>query len=183
MINTNIILIGMKACGKSTVGKLVAEKLGMDFTELDQEIEKAYFKDKKVRLTFREIFKKYGQKYFRSLESAALRNVSQEMRNKKFVLACGGGTPLNIDNQKLLSLLGTIIYLDTDEKVLLPRITKHGIPAFFTYQNNPTKSLNELLEKRRPIYQKIAMITIAATCETPQELMSKVISALNSYEN
>lgn len=178
MINENIILIGMKACGKSTVGKLVAEKLKMDFIELDQEIEKTYFNDKKVRLTFREIYKKYGQEYFRSLENAVLKRVFQESNEKKFVLACGGGTTLDVNNRKRLQQLGKIIYLDTDEKVLLSRIIKQGRPAFFAYPANPKKSLSELLRKRRPIYRKIAGLTITSTNEKPAQLVNKIISLL-----
>ena len=60
----NIILIGMKACGKSTVGKLLAQKLGIKFVELDQEIEKVHFMDKNEKLSFREIFRKHGPLIF-----------------------------------------------------------------------------------------------------------------------
>ena len=60
----NIILIGMKACGKSTVGKILAQKLGIDFVELDIEIEKAHLLSKKESLNFREIFKKKRKRLF-----------------------------------------------------------------------------------------------------------------------
>lgn len=165
----------MKACGKSTVGKLLAQKLTIEFIELDQEIEKAHLMEKKEKLTFREIFKKHGSSYFRALESKVLKNISQEKKAEKFVLSCGGGTPLEENNQKILKKLGKVIFLDADETVLLPRILKHGVPAFFPYQNDPEKSLRKLLEKRRPIYEKVADKIINFTIESPEELVDKII--------
>ncbi|KKT48032.1 MAG: Shikimate kinase [Candidatus Gottesmanbacteria bacterium GW2011_GWA2_44_17] len=172
----NIILIGMKACGKSTVGKLLAKKLGIKFIELDKEIEKIHLINKKEKLNFREIFKKHGAIYFRQLESKILKNISREKKEKKFVLSCGGGTPLNENSQEILKKLGKVIFLDVDKIVLLPRILKHGVPAFFPYSNDPKKSLDELLEKRKPVYEKTADKTIFFDDETPEELVKKIVS-------
>ncbi len=185
----NIILIGMKACGKSTVGKLLAKRLDVNFIELDQEIEKDYLMEKKPtfvplsgttvgkeKLTFREIFKKYGENYFRQLESRVLENISKKKITGRIVLSCGGGTPLNENNQKIIKELGEVIFLDVDKMVLLPRILKHGIPAFFPYKDNPEKSLGELIEKRKPIYEKIADKIITFDNESPKELVEKIIS-------
>ena len=175
----------MKACGKSTVGKLLAEKLKVDFIELDSEIEKAHLMDKKPafakatadkeKLSFREIFNKYGNEYFRSLEKDVLTMITENNKNKQIILSCGGGTPLDPKNQKLLKQLGKIIFLDADEEILLPRILKHGIPAFFPFKNDPKKSLDELLKKRKPIYEKIADEIISFTSESPEELAEKII--------
>lgn len=175
----NIILIGMKACGKSTVGKLLAKKLEADFIELDSEIEKTHLIDKRVRLSFREIFKNHGAVYFRQLELEVLKNIFQKKRTRKFVLSCGGGTPLDLENQKLLKQLGKIIFLDVDKEILLPRIVKHGIPAFFPFPNNPKKSLRELLEKRRPVYKRVADKIINFKSESPAKLVVKILTLIN----
>ena len=177
----NIILIGMKACGKSTVGKILAQKLGIDFVELDIEIEKAHLLSKKEGLNFREIFKKHGSVYFRQLESKVLKDIFKEKKIKEFVLSCGGGTPLNENNQETIKSLGEVIFLDADKMVLLPRILKHGVPAFFPFQNDPEKSLDELLEKRKPIYEKVADKTISFTKETPQQLMERIINFFSRH--
>jgi shikimate kinase len=178
MMRKNIILIGMKGCGKSTVGKLLARKLAIDFIELDNEIEKTHFLNKKKHLTFREIFKKHGGEYFRSLENNVLKNIVRKAENNKFVLACGGGTPLNVNNQILLRQLGKVIYLDVDKKVLLQRTLKDGIPAFFPYPDDPEKSLAKLLEKRRPIYKKAAQKIIRLTKEKPEEIVNQIINLM-----
>lgn len=175
----NIVLIGMKACGKSTVGKLLAQKLGIKFIELDQEIEKVNFMDKNEKLSFREIFKKHGSEYFRSLEKKVLGEISRKIKNERIVLACGGGTSLDPENQTLLVQLGRIIFLDADEEILLPRILKHGIPAFFPFPKNPKKSLRELLKKRRPIYKKIADEIISFKSESPETLVNKIFTLIN----
>ena len=174
-----ILLIGMKACGKSTVGKLLAKKLNINFIELDKEIEKAHFIDNNERLTFREIFRKHGAEFFRSLENKVLSSIADKSNNKRFVLAFGGGTPLNIDNQKLLMQLGTIVFLNTDEKVLLPRILKHGIPAFFPFPDDPARSLTKLLKKRRPVYESVADKIISFNSETPEALVDKILTLIN----
>ena len=175
----NIILIGMKACGKSTVGKLLAKKLGINFIELDQKIEKNHLTSKKEKLNFRKIFKKYGENYFRQLESDTLKKITQEKKDSKFVLSCGGGTPLNEDNQKILKKLGKVIFLNAEEEILLPRIIRNGIPAFFPYQNDPKKSLSELLEKRRPIYKTVANKIINFKSELPETLVNTILTLIN----
>ena len=171
----NIILIGMKACGKSTVGKLLAQKLGIKFVELDQEIEKIHLMNKKEKLNFREIFKKHGADYFRALEKKVLKTIVEKDKEKQIILACGGGTPLDPENQMLLKRLGKVIFLNAKEDVLLPRILMHGVPAFFPYLNDPKKSLSELMEKRRPIYEKAADQIISFTSESPEELVEEII--------
>lgn len=170
----SIILIGMKGCGKSAVGRLLAKKINQDFIEIDEEIEKIHRRKKKEKLMCREIFEIYGADYFRSLEKKALALLVKKDKKKQIVLACGGGTPLDSENQKLLRQLGEVIFLDADEKTLLLRILTHGTPAFFPYPDNPKKSLAELLRKRRPIYEKIADQIIRCTNESPEELAEKI---------
>ena len=65
--------------------------------------------------------------------------------------------------------------MDVDKIVLLPRILKHGVPAFFSHPNDPKKSLDELLKKRKPVYEKIADEIINFNSESPEELVKKII--------
>ncbi|MBI4990819.1 AAA family ATPase [Candidatus Gottesmanbacteria bacterium] len=170
-----IILIGMKACGKTTVGKFLSQKLGVSFVELDNEIEKKHLNDKNEKLSFREIFKKYGKKYFRDLETNTLSEISKILAGKDFVFACGGGTPLKNKNRKILKNLGKNIFLDVNREVLLERILKDGLPSFFPYPDDPEKSLDELLSKRLPVYQELAEFTLTIDKETPEEIVNKFL--------
>src|SRR3989337_583465 len=102
----NIILMGMKGCGKSTVGRLLAKKLNTDFLDSDKVMEKLHAQKKKTVMSVRDIFKKYGQHYFESLDTAALKGIKKNYQGKQYVLACSGRTPLNEKNQKMLKKMG-----------------------------------------------------------------------------
>ena len=175
---TKIILIGMKSSGKTTTGTELSKKLNVNFIDADREIEKTHFKKKKEELGFREIFLKYGREYFRNLELETLERLSYDLKDSRFVLATGGGMPLNKSNQEILQKMGTVIFLDIDETVLLPRILSLGMPAFFPYPNDPQRSLSELLDVRRPIYTKIADMTIKFSIEFPETLVNQILSKL-----
>ncbi|MEK7177314.1 MAG: shikimate kinase, partial [Patescibacteria group bacterium] len=108
-----------------------------------------------------------------------LKMIAEKNKNRQIVLACGGGTPLDSENQILLRQLGRVIFLDVDEKILLPRILKHGVPAFFPYPNDPKKSLKKLLEKRQPIYEKIADKIINFKSESPETLVNIILTLIN----
>ena len=174
-----IILIGMKASGKTTIGKLLARKLGVSSIELDWEIEKNHEKNKQESLSCRDIFKKYGEKYFRKLETDTLVQLTKTIHETDFVLACGGGTPLTIVNQSMLKKLGKIIFLDVNKKVLLKRIKKTGAPAFFSDKKNLQKSLDKLLQQRLSVYNKLARTVIKIDNETSEEIVDKIMHVRN----
>ena len=180
-----IILIGMKSSGKTTVGRVLAEKLGIAFTDMDALIEQLHFQKKNEELPFREIFKRYGGDYFRAMETEALKVQAEAGEPASFVLATGGGLPLAEANQALLPKLGTVVYLDADPDVLLDRIVRGGVPAFFPYQDDPKRSLDEILAARRPVYQGLAQLTIAYRHELPGEVADQIIQQLggNSHED
>ncbi len=180
----NIILIGMKGSGKTTIGNLLAQKLGYHQLELDQILEKEYEKKYSEKLSSREIFKKKGSENFRNLEHTALAQLIKNMQQSEpFVLSVGGGTILSENNQKLLLPLGIIIYLNVDRSILLQRIRAKGIPPFFPYQDNPKKSLDELLATRMPIYERLANINIPINQEFPKEIVADIVMKIENYEN
>lgn len=174
-----IILIGMKACGKTAVGKILSEKLNIPFVELDNEIEKWHFFDTKRKLTYREIFEKLGKNYFRNLETTVLDDLSKILAGKSFIFSCGGGTPLKNQNRKILKRMGKIIFLDTDKDVILERIIKGGIPSFFPKDEDPKIAFNNIILKRLPVYKSLAEITLKITNESPDKIASKIIKLMN----
>ena len=178
-----IIVIGMKGCGKTTVGTLLAERLQIPFIDSDTEIEKKHKRDRGEALAFREIFKQYGETYFHALDTRTVKHIAEEFGNTDFVFACGGRTPLREENQEILAGLGTIVFLNVEKVVLLRRILAQGTPAFFPHQDDPERSLDELLAERLPVYRRLADRTIPISEETPEELVSTIMTELRDYGN
>ena len=102
MINEKILLIGMPGCGKSTIGKVLANKLNYKFVDMDEYIEKMEGK------SVSEIFKN-GEDYFRNIETDACRNLSKE---NKIVIASGGGVVKKKVNMELFKDNFTIVFID-----------------------------------------------------------------------
>ena len=177
-----ILLIGMKGCGKTTIGRLLAEKLRVPFIDSDTEIEQMHRRERSEALSSGQILKQYGETYFHALEIRALKHVAREIEKTDFVFACGGRTPLQEENQEILPQLGTIIFLHTDKVVLLKRILAQGIPSFFPYQDDAEKSLDELLTQRMPAYKKLADLTIVVGEGTPEEVMHTILTELRAYD-
>ncbi len=178
MTNTKIVLIGMKGCGKSTVGKLLAEKLNIQFIELDSEIEAVHQKQKEEQLNFRDIFKKYGQKYFRRIETTTLKKLTRTLKNINYIFASGGGTPMEPENQKILLKLGKIIYLKLNRHELYNRVISNGVPAFFSDPDDPKKSLDEVFKFRNPIYEKLADDVLECENKIPEQIVKMIQSQL-----
>ena len=130
----NIVLIGMPGCGKSTIGKLLAEKLNRKFIDTDAEIEK------RTGISIPEIFKTYGEKHFRKLESEVISDFSRE---KNLIIATGGGAVLDSQNMKLLALNGRIYYIKRD----IHKLSTDGRPL-----SKSIDELHKMYRKRNPLY-------------------------------
>lgn len=141
----NIVLIGMPGCGKSTIGRQVAKELNKHFIDTDNEIVKT------AGMPIPEIFEKFGEPYFRKIESEVIKNVSA-MQNA--VIATGGGAVLNPNNILLLKENGITVFVNRPIEYLV------------TTADRPLSSDRELLEKRYNeryhIYKASAMAEIKA---------------------
>src|SRR6266487_4742162 len=171
-----MILTGMKGCGKTTIGTLLAEKLQIPFIDADTEIEKKHKNKNGEDISFSDIFKKYGEKYFNELDIKTLKQIAKEFGDTDLVLACAGRTPLQEENQEILLGLGKIIFLNVEKSVLLKRILAQGIPAFFPYQDDPERSFDELLMERLPVYKKLADLTLDIGEETPETVVHTILT-------
>lgn len=123
----NLVLIGMPGCGKSTLGKLVAERLGMDFCDSDTEITETEGK------TIPEIFEQCGEQGFRDIETKAIERLSARQHT---VIATGGGAILRDENLRFLRANGVICFLDRPLEQLI------------TTDDRPLSSDREKLKKR-----------------------------------
>lgn len=178
-----VVLIGMKGCGKSTVGGALSVVYKLPFVELDEEIEAMHQGIKKEKLNCHQIVNKYHLDYFRKMENLALKKICLQQVGRSFILSCGGGTPLNPENRRILKILGTVVYLKTDHKILLARIKKDGLPSFFPKDKSPGDGLDIIMKERVEIYEKTADITVDINTEDLPEIIRIVNEAINKNEN
>lgn len=141
----NIILSGFMGCGKTTIGRIIARKLSLDFIDTDKLIE-----EKEGRI-IREIFDTDGEGYFRDREHEICAELSNE---DNMVIATGGGALTFDRNKEVLSKNGRIIFIDVDLDTIIKRI---GNDSRRPLLNNETRAL---FDKRNPIYKKNCDFTI-----------------------
>lgn len=144
----NIVLIGMPSSGKSTLGKIVADRLHRPFFDVDTEIEK------KIGKSIADYFKDHTEKEFRDVEEETVKEISTL---SKAVIATGGGTVLRPINVKRLKRDGKLFYLDRPAEKLVPTASR---PL-----SSSIDALYELYNRRRPLYEEAKDVLIDASKE------------------
>lgn len=151
-----IYLTGFMASGKSTIGPILSNVLGLDFYDLDQEIED------REKLSIVEIFEKKGEAYFRNVESEILKKIVQK---DNIVVSLGGGTITFQENFDLMKNTGKIIYLKVSPEDIYNRLkNKTDRPLFREFvlgevsKEEFMNRINELLDKRKQFYEKADLI-------------------------
>lgn len=165
-----IFLIGYRGSGKSTVGRLLAAKLGWHFTDADDEIEA------RVGRTIAEIFAQEGESGFRRRETAIMIELANRQHS---VIACGGGVILEAINRELLHRAGTCIWLRCDVPTILDRIrSDEGSTRRPALTDLPLESeVAQLLAEREPHYRSSAQLTIDTIGQSPEAVVSAILSA------
>ena len=165
--NNSIILTGLPGSGKSTVGKFLSDKTGFGFIDLDSLIEET------EGLKITEIFAKFGEKYFRTLETDMIKTLKYK---NSFILSTGGGTFQNEDNILLLKNLGTVFYLNVSPDIIYERIKGDKTRPLLNTKD-PKAALFDLLLKRDENYKKADYTVNAA-----QNVDDTANEILNIYE-
>lgn len=165
----NIILIGMPASGKSTIGTLLAEKLP-NYTLLDTDA----IIEKTQGMKIAEIFEKYSEDYFRKLEYDTIKLVCT---GKNKIISIGGGAFENPDSRGTLLRFGKVIYLKSDLDVLYYRISSDTSRPLL-HSENPKETLEKLLKKREENYTKAHFI-IDTTNKDENEILDSILGSIN----
>lgn len=160
----NIYLVGFMGTGKTAVGKALAKKKKLQFVDLDDLIE---FREKRA---ISDIFAGDGEPYFRKVEKRALKKVSKE---KKFVVACGGGIVLDKENIKTMKKTGIIVCLTASPEVILERTSAYLHRPLLNV-SNPRKQIELLLKLRAPYYAQ-ADKTIDTSKISVKEAVEKIV--------
>jgi len=143
----NIILIGLPGCGKSTLGRWAAGQFGLDFMDMDREIER------RAGLTIPEIFAREGEEGFREREVAVARDVARQTRT---VIAAGGGVVLREQNMRRLGENGLIVFIDRAPERIVKEVTTDDRPLLA----GGADRVFALSAQRRPLYLASAHVTL-----------------------
>ena len=161
----NLILTGFMGTGKTSLGKLLATRLGRGFIDLDQKIEKD------AGMTITEIFEQHGEKYFRELEREAVKDVCTK---KNLVIATGGGTVKDQRNIELLKNSGVIVCLTCEPEEIFLRTERRGErPVLDGGGEERLQTIKKLLAERQEFYEQ-ADYTIDTTDWSPLQIMNDI---------
>jgi shikimate kinase len=163
-----IYLIGYMGSGKSTLGRGLAEALGLSWIDLDAEIESKY----KISIT--NFFRKYGEDSFRDVEHKVLKEI---VSIPDIVVSTGGGVPCFHDNMKLMNQSGLTIYLEATPELILTRIGPYAWKRPLFKQMDCADIIEKITKhlKSREIYYQQAQITIDATNPDIAELKKLIL--------
>ena len=164
-----IFLIGMPGSGKTTMGKLLAEKLKLTFIDLDMEIEKSEGQP------INQIFEKRKENYFREVESTTLKKFCSSFES--FVMSTGGGAPCFHDNMTKMNDSGKTIFLDVPAKEIAHRLEKTDLterPLFSKLSSEQFKDKIEFLRSQRIGFYKKAQFTFEGNDISVESIISKI---------
>ncbi|MGW3915902.1 shikimate kinase [Streptomyces sp. NPDC005070] len=170
MTAPRLVLVGPMGVGKSTVGALVAERLGCAYRDTDDDIVAAEGR------TIADIFVDEGEPAFRAVEKQAVRVALAEHDG---VLALGGGSVLDADTRALLAG-HQVVYLSMEVEEAVQRTGLNAARPLLAV--NPRKQWRELMEGRRHLYTEVARAVVATDGRTPDEVAQEVLDALELKE-
>lgn len=165
-----IALIGYRGTGKSTVGRLLARQLGLDFADADAEIER------RLGISIAELFATGREPFFRDEEERTLAALTARDR---LVIATGGGAVLRESSRVALRRFGTVIWLKAAPEILADRLRGDHAqrPALTSAGTLP--EIERVLAHREPIYRSAAHLVIETGGATPAEVVGRILQALS----
>lgn len=163
-----IALIGMMGSGKSTISKLLSEKLSYNLFELDEIFEQ------QEKTSIKEYFKNFGEENFRLKETEILKST---ILYNNIVISCGGGIVLKKENQEILFNSDVLtIYLETDVENIYNRIKKDNQRPLLQVEN-PKEEIEKILNSRKELYKK-AQIKIQTNNKKPIEIIEEILETI-----
>ena len=165
---TRILLVGFMAAGKTTLGKALAKDLGLQFVDLDLNIESRY------HATVSQIFAERGEEGFRQIERNMLHEVAEF---EDVIIATGGGTPCFFDNMEYMNAQGTTVFLDASVDVIFTRLTiaRTQRPLVAGKTDEELRSyITETLNRRLPYYSRATHSFCANQLENVKQISESV---------
>jgi shikimate kinase len=171
--HASVILVGPRATGKTTVARLLAQRLRWGWLDADELLEK------RAGCSIRELFGTAGEAAFRDLESAVLDELCS---CRRLVIATGGGVVLRPANRERLRAVGRVVWLTADAATLWRRLQGDGT----TSERRPDLTasgglaeVEEVLRVRGPLYQEVAEFSVDTAGRSPEEVAAAELARLN----
>jgi shikimate kinase len=165
-VSPRVIIVGAPGSGKSTVGQLLADRLGVAFRDTDADIEAT------AGMTISELFVEKGEPHFRDLEAEAVRTA---VADHDGVLSLGGGAIIREETRQVLDGQH-VAYLEVN---LAEAARRAGLStARPLLLGNVRGQLGQLLDQRRPLYEQVATITVSTVDRTPEEVADLIVKEL-----
>jgi shikimate kinase len=166
-----IALVGLMGVGKSTVGRRLAQRLGLAFVDGDEAIEAA------ARMTVSEIFAQLGEAEFRAGEARVMRRL---LEGPPIVLATGGGAVLNPETRGLMKEHATSVWLRADLKVVASRVQRRDTRPLLRGKD-PLEALTAMAEVRYPVYDEVADVVVDVGSGAHAQSVEAIIAGLSRY--
>lgn len=166
-----IVLVGMMGAGKSTVGKALAERLGVEFMDTDQILER------RLGRPTAQVFKLFGEPTFRDHETAVLKSLA----SGPGVLATGGGIVLREENWIEMRRLGAVVFMDVEARRLCERLRRSKRKRPLLEREDWESVVADLVATRRPLYEQ-ADIRVEVNTENFPETVQKIVQEYRAWE-
>ena len=162
----HVVLVGMMGTGKTTVGRLLADRLGRSLVDSDELIER------RTGRTVREIWRTDGEPTFRVLETAALRDALAE--SEPLVIAAAGGVVLSARNREALREAdAVVVWLRADPSVLLGRVGRDDHRPLL--DDDPAATLQRMDQERDPLYREVADVVVDSGAMSPAAVVEQIV--------
>lgn len=168
MLKNNVFLIGFMGCGKSTISKMLSEKLGLKMVDSDEYIEN------EQNMKISDMFKKYGEEYFRKCETEFLVGLSS---SEGYIVACGGGMAVNEKNVSLMKQKGTVIMLTATAETIFERV-RRSMHRPLLNGNMNIDYIRKLMNERTPAYTNACDCMISTDNKSPSVIADEIIGVI-----
>ncbi len=165
----NIVLIGMRATGKTTVAKIIAKKLQRDIVEIDDLVVA------RAGISIAEMVEKFGWEYFRDLESEVLKEIED---CKNCVVSTGGGVVMRTENIEALKKIGFLIHLTARIDSMMERIGEGSIRPSLTEKKSMREEVVEILEMRKAMYESACDMRVATDNLPPDAVADEIMKII-----
>ncbi|MDO9369453.1 MAG: shikimate kinase [Sphingopyxis sp.] len=168
----SIVLVGLMGSGKSTIGRRLAQRLGMPFADADDEVERA------ADMTISDIFERFGEAHFRDGER---RVIARLLAGKPMVLATGGGAFINAETRRLILQDSLCVWLDADIPTLVERVARRSHRPLLKGRD-PGEVLRDLAAIRNPIYAE-AHVRVSSASTPHDYTVRAIMEAVSQWKS